>query len=226
MVPAWVQVGELNPANADPSLLWPEERDLVAKAVRSRRLEFAAGRLVAHRLLKGLRIRAAVGCKGDGCPDWPAGIVGSISHCATLAAVAIAREQDCAGLGIDVECYHAMSLGVIELISTAPERRWIASDRALQEERALRLFCAKEAVFKAISAWASRLAPQHIEIAPSAVDADGFIASVRVSSQSDTRLLRGRWRAAERHVAAVVVLGRGKAANDSGNDGGLSVHSR
>ncbi|RIL05745.1 MAG: hypothetical protein DCC71_09340, partial [Proteobacteria bacterium] len=36
-------------------------------------------------------------------PRWPAGVVGSISHCDTLCVVAVARASEVAGIGVDVE---------------------------------------------------------------------------------------------------------------------------
>ena len=59
LLPAEVLVAEMDPAGADPTLLYPEEQVQIANAVPARRCEYAAGRLLAHSLL--LRLAAPVG---------------------------------------------------------------------------------------------------------------------------------------------------------------------
>ena len=84
-------------AFADPPgiLLFPAEEVLVAKAVESRRHEFATARNCAHRALALLgEAPAPIVRRERGAPQWPAGIVGSITHCAGYRAAAVARARD------------------------------------------------------------------------------------------------------------------------------------
>ena len=84
--------------------LRPEERAGLGRAVEKRRREFAAGRACARRALARLEIADAVLPIGpDRLPAWPAGIVGSITHCAGYCGVAVARRGSILCLGLDAE---------------------------------------------------------------------------------------------------------------------------
>lgn len=77
---------------------------LVSRSVVKRRAEFLNGRIAARAALRrmGMPDRPiAVG--PDRAPVWPAGIVGSITHCASVAAAVTATREEAYGLGIDVE---------------------------------------------------------------------------------------------------------------------------
>lgn len=76
----------------------------LCKAVAKRKSEFLAGRYCASRALIYLTGKdCQVGINSDRSPDWPDGIVGSITHGAGKAAVVVARSCDYAGLGLDIE---------------------------------------------------------------------------------------------------------------------------
>ena len=51
-----------------------------------------------------------------GEPRWPAGVTGSITHCAGYRACAVARTTDLAGLGIDAEPDAGLPAGLIESV--------------------------------------------------------------------------------------------------------------
>ena len=83
----------------------PGERELVRCAVGKRRREFAAGRYCARNAMAALgQAIETLGRRPGGAPDWPPGVVGSISHddCFSAAAVAWVRDG-ITGLGIDLE---------------------------------------------------------------------------------------------------------------------------
>jgi 4'-phosphopantetheinyl transferase EntD len=72
--------------------------------VDRRRREFTAGRLSARAALRRLGVaEAPLLSNPDRTPRWPAGVVGSISHCRGFCAVVVARREHFAGLGLDVE---------------------------------------------------------------------------------------------------------------------------
>jgi 4'-phosphopantetheinyl transferase EntD len=132
--------------------LFPEEQALVARATAKRRQEFAAGRECARSALAALGVAATPILRGyRGAPQWPDGIVGSITHCAGYCAAAVARAEDLVTIGLDAEPNAALPGGVLELISQPAERARLrqlaAASPGTGWDRLL--FCAKEAVYKA-----------------------------------------------------------------------------
>lgn len=131
--------------------LYPEELEVVAAAVDKRRREFAAVRHCARGALTELGHPPVPLLPGErGAPRWPAGIVGSMTHCTGFAAAALARATDLASLGIDAEPHGVLPHGVLEAIGLPQEQALVR--RLDQEQPAVRwdrlLFCAKEAVYK------------------------------------------------------------------------------
>lgn len=176
LLPELVAVAEMDPREARLEDLDEAERACVAQAVAKRQQEFAAGRRLAHEL--GVPGPLLVGATRE--PLWPAGIVGSITHCETLAAVAIAR---CPGLlGIDVEPAGPLPEGLRELVLTDAERTFGPVE-------AMIVFSAKEAVYKAIHARVRRF----VDFSEVVVELDGrgcFRASVPFLPE---RSLSGRY---------------------------------
>jgi 4'-phosphopantetheinyl transferase EntD len=111
----------------EPGLvLFPVEEAVMYTAGPRRRAEFAAGRLCARAALARLGVPAAPILPGPaGQPRWPAGVTGSITHCAGYRACAVARTMDVAAIGIDAEPDAALPAGLIEMVATGPERAWI-----------------------------------------------------------------------------------------------------
>jgi enterobactin synthetase component D / holo-[acyl-carrier protein] synthase len=102
--------------------------------------------------LAGLGLPAAPVLTGRaGEPRWPAGVSGSITHCAGYRACAVARTADVAALGIDAEPDAELPAGLLESVADRAERTWIARQAAAGSavcwDRLL--FSAKEAVAKA-----------------------------------------------------------------------------
>jgi 4'-phosphopantetheinyl transferase EntD len=76
----------------------------IQNAVVKRKSEFIAGRYCAHRSLTSWNIPDGIISIGEGrSPVWPAGIVGSISHCHACAVAVTARADDLFAIGLDVE---------------------------------------------------------------------------------------------------------------------------
>ena len=132
--------------------LFPEEEALVARATEKRRREFTAGRGCARAALAALDVTPAPILRGyRGAPQWPDGIVGSITHCTGYVAAAVARTQDLVTIGLDAEPNAALPGGVLELISLPAERARLRELAAAWPGTGWDrlLFCAKEAVYKA-----------------------------------------------------------------------------
>lgn len=149
LVPPGVATVELR--DDPPGELFPEEEALVARAVEKRRLEFRSGRLCARRALRALGHEAGpLGVGPRGAPRWPAGFVGSITHCAGYRAAACARSDDLASIGIDAEPNEPLPgdlLPAIALDDEAAALARLSADGKVAWDRLL--FSAKEAVYKA-----------------------------------------------------------------------------
>ncbi|MGV1008348.1 MAG: 4'-phosphopantetheinyl transferase family protein [Dermatophilaceae bacterium] len=136
---------------SDALQAYPEEAASVARAVPSRRAEFAAGRACARRALAHLGYPPAPILRGPrGEPGWPPGVVGSITHTSGYAAAAVAAAEVLGGLGIDAEPNAALPEGVLQTIASPAEQEHLARlaglDEAICWDRLL--FCAKESLFK------------------------------------------------------------------------------
>ena len=118
------------PPGAAPGL-FPAEQAALRTAGPRRRAEFAAGRSCARAALATLGVAAGPILPGPaGQPLWPAGVTGSITHCAGYQACAVARTTDVAAIGIDAEPDAALPAGLIETVATGPERVWISRHAA------------------------------------------------------------------------------------------------
>jgi len=147
IVPNGTGVAEA-PIGDHEAALFPAEAAQIATAVPSRRREFATGRMLARRALRAIGgPEIALPSGTDRAPLWPDGFVGSITHTASRAAATVARREDFAGIGIDIEITSRISWRVMPRITTETER--CALDIAADRQFLLALiFSAKEAWFK------------------------------------------------------------------------------
>jgi len=133
------------------SLHPPERALLTGREVEKRRKEFALGRACASAALAllGAPSVSPVLRAENGSPLWPAGYVGSITHCDGLAAAAVAEATELQSIGIDVEPAVPLPGDLLFSISSAFERRGLAGLRGTHPSPGRLLFSAKEAVYKA-----------------------------------------------------------------------------
>ncbi len=193
--------------------LFPEEEAIIRRAVPRRRLEFTAGRACARAALAQLGEPPVPILRGPrNEPRWPAGIAGSITHCAGYRAAAAARTAGVATLGLDAEPDEALPHGVLDVISLAQERAQIAVLAAARPDAACwdrLLFCAKESVYKAWFPLAQEwLGFDDAEIV---IDAGGtFTARLLVPgpliSGSPLTSLGGRWLAARGLLVTAIAV--------------------
>lgn len=135
-----------------PVTLFPEEAALLSRAVDKRCREFTTVRGCARAALARLGVAPApILPRAGGAPGWPAGVVGSMTHCDGYRSAAVARVGDVWTIGIDAEPNGPLPAGVLEAISCEEERAWIddllAAEPAVHWDRLL--FSAKESVYKA-----------------------------------------------------------------------------
>ncbi|WP_241534957.1 4'-phosphopantetheinyl transferase family protein [Clavibacter michiganensis] len=135
-------------------ILTDDEREAVTRALPGRRAEFGTGRVLARRALAGLGIRAgSIPVARSGAPVWPAGAVGSITHCVGLRACAVGRRDAHAGIGIDATPARPLPGGVLARVADLGSGPVVAGLDALRADGVEApdsvLFAAAEAVAKA-----------------------------------------------------------------------------
>lgn len=151
LLPHYVACAEAREDRLDVEL-FPSERPPVANAVDRRRREFMTGRACARTALRRLGApEVAVPSGSDGEPLWPAGIVGSITHCDGYRACAVARSHAALTVGIDAEPNAPLPDGVLEEVVHGRELDLVRRPPATGDGVAVPrlLFSAKEAVYKA-----------------------------------------------------------------------------
>jgi 4'-phosphopantetheinyl transferase EntD len=135
--------------------LFRSERMSLGRAVEKRRRDFITGRACARLALERLGVPVVAISSGEhGEPLWPAGVVGSITHCAGYRACAAARAEVITSLGIDAEPNVPLPEGVLEQVAFGRERERVAQRSPVQHsadqvDLPRLLFSAKEAVYKA-----------------------------------------------------------------------------
>lgn len=141
-------------AFSDPPgvILFPEEEAVIAGAVDKRRREFTTARACARAALARLGLPPAPILPGPrGAPQWPDGVVGSMTHCAGYRACMVARDREFLTIGLDAEPHGKLPDGVLEMISSDEERKHLTTLAAAVPgtywDRIL--FSAKESVYKA-----------------------------------------------------------------------------
>jgi 4'-phosphopantetheinyl transferase EntD len=197
-------------------VLFREEEQVIAHAVASRRRDFAAVRSCARACLERLGYLPAPILPGvGGAPTWPAGIRGSMTHCAGYAAAAVGPHPPISAMGIDAEPDAPLPDGVLGLIATAAEHDHLAAAQRECEgphwDRLL--FSAKEAVYKAwfplVGEWLDHHDAEisfdpHNRTFTALRSRDDLILNGRPTHQ-----LHGRWIQKQGILATAMVLGSG-----------------
>jgi 4'-phosphopantetheinyl transferase EntD len=147
------QIAAVESFGDDPAAeLFPQEDVFIARAVESRRREFATARACARAALARLGRSAVAVLPGPGgAPQWPEGVTGSITHCVGYRAAAVALTTDIASLGVDAEPNEALpDHGMLELIAIDNERIRLGELATEMPDICWDrlLFSAKESVYK------------------------------------------------------------------------------
>ena len=194
--------------------LFPEEEQIIARAVAVRRREYATVRSCARSCLDRLGYPPVPILPGvGGAPTWPAGVQGSMTHCAGYAAAAVGPGPQISAIGIDAEPDVPLPDGVLDLIATAAERdRLVVAELEPGSPNWDRLlFSAKEAVYKAwfplVGEWLDHqqaeiiFGPENGAFA-ALLSRDGLIVNGH-----HVRRLHGRWIRDRGILLTAVVLG-------------------
>lgn len=128
---------------------FPAEFDALGDAAPRRRRDFARARICAHAAVAALGHRPApilMGFQRE--PRWPAGLVGSITHCDGYRAAVVAEGAEVLAVGLDAEPDRPLPPEVGRLAFTDADRA--ASGRLPPYRNWDRVaFSARESVFKA-----------------------------------------------------------------------------
>lgn len=132
--------------------LFPAEAALVATAVPKRRREFTTVRYCARQALTRLGLPPVPLLPGElGAPQWPEGVVGSMTHCPGYRAAAVAGATRLHALGIDAEPDEPLPAEVSGLVLRPEEAAMTDELRrtgpAVHWDRLV--FSVKESVYKA-----------------------------------------------------------------------------
>ena len=128
----------------------------IVRSVQKRQAEYLAGRYLAAGIFAGMFPQGSevpqVAIGNHRNPLWPAGIVGSISHCGEEAVCVLARDTEYQSLGVDLENW--MTPSVCAEISPSvlvDDEAALLIRRGMSREQAVTLiFSAKESLFKAL----------------------------------------------------------------------------
>lgn len=138
-------------SDAAIATLSANEAAVLTKAVDTRRREFATARALAREGLErffGVRGFDLLNAK-DRSPIWPTGIEGSISHSKSRAWVALV-DSEFGTIGIDGEERDELKRNLWHLTLLDEEVAYLETlDASIRGRRALALFSAKEALYKA-----------------------------------------------------------------------------
>lgn len=211
LLTACVEVSERRD-DRDPEALHPQEREYLARAVPKRRAEFVTTRRCVREALSRLGLERPPMIPGaEGAPEWPRGVVGSITHCDGYRAAVVARASEVCAVGVDAEPAAVLPPGVLDIVAQGQEverlRRLWAKDPGVPWDRLL--FSAKEAVYKVwfplSRTW---LGFEDVDVT---LDAAGqFTATLTrplsPPGRGPLREVKGRWTTDGRHVLSAVTL--------------------
>lgn len=200
----------------EDAVLMPGEEAVIARAVDKRRLEYITTRHLARNALARLGFPpVAIGTGGNREPLWPAGVVGSMTHCQGYRAAAVAQaggagSEAVTGIGIDAEPHGPLPDGVYDTIARPDEMPVMA---ALATQRPdvhwdRLMFSAKESVYKAWFPVARRwlgFGEASVEFVPGDGMSGTFSARILQSGAPISRM-DGRWTIASGLVLTAITL--------------------
>jgi 4'-phosphopantetheinyl transferase EntD len=168
------------------------EEDALGAAVSPKRLlDFRLGRAAGRKVLEeiGFPLVTPILRGEHREPVWPLGVVGSIAHGSGYGIAAAAWQQDVPAIGIDIQKVEERYTDeLVARFADPDEFEWVRSSPERRTERAVKLFSAKESVFKALyplgKVW---FAFDVAHLVPTG-DENGFKAAVRLPALSSTEI--------------------------------------
>lgn len=134
--------------------LHPLEAEALGEAVSDKRkVDFRLGRAAARQALResGFPVISPILRGEHREPLWPVGITGSIAHSTDYGIAATAWQHHVPAIGVDIQRIEERYTDeLIARFADPDEFEWVRSDPGMRTERAVKLFSAKESVFKAL----------------------------------------------------------------------------
>lgn len=128
-----------------------EEEELSHFVSKARRAEFLAGRIIAKKAIAELGLMPSEILRSEsGCPVWPEGIAGSISHKRGICGAFVSVNTSNISLGFDIETVESLQESIWTTYSSVEEMNQASCSIANESVLANTLFSAKEACFKAL----------------------------------------------------------------------------
>jgi 4'-phosphopantetheinyl transferase EntD len=225
ILPAGVAVAARRDDPPDASPLG-REAEIVAGSVEKRRREFGTARACARDALGRLGVPPREILSGPrGEPLWPAGVVGSITHCEGYRGCAVGRRSEFAAIGIDAEVDAALPHGLLGDIALPEEQRALAAlareDPGPSWDRLL--FSIKESVYKAWFPLAGRWlgfedALVAIDRRRGSFEARLLVPGPRLEGR-EQKAFEGRWLARDGFLLAAIALAAPASGSRLAGDG-------
>nr|WP_246849426.1 4'-phosphopantetheinyl transferase superfamily protein [Rubellimicrobium arenae] len=175
------------------------EASAISRAVRRRQEEFVAGRTAARQAMADLGLLPrSLPRRPDGPPAWPEGVTGSITHAGGQVLAAVGRlGPGLRAIGLDLEEDVSLPGDLVHEVCRPDE----------DQSRAIRIFSAKEAVYKAqymLSRQPLEFADLRLEIAMTGEFSAEFMRPA--PGFSSGQRLAGRQMAIGRFVLSAVIV--------------------
>ena len=180
--------------------LFVGEMTVVGQAAAKRQAEFRAGRTCARTALSTFLAECPpIPQDADGCPIWPSGWVGTISHTSDVCVAVVANRCRYLGIGVDVETATPLPAGVSKYICGAKETE--RADICLPllppgVAYGKLLFVIKEAVYKAYFPLARHFLDfmdLDVSVAPRTARFRATIVETSSPAVAGRRAIYGRW---------------------------------
>lgn len=190
--------------------LLPDEAEAVRQAGSRRRREFAAGRTCARIALEKIgHTHYPIRCRPDRVPEWPSGVVGSITHSADYCAAAIGVRPCILSLGIDAEENTPLTIEETNAVCSAQELERAAQVPLPDCASAGKLiFSAKESFYKCYYPVVGQFL-EFSDVTVTITDDSTFVAGLNTDSVPNLlgrRHCEGRFLVTRQHILTSVVL--------------------
>ncbi len=180
----------------------------IAAATRKRQAEYFAGRWLADRALNAFGIdRFTLLADAKRCPQWPEGLLGSISHGDDKALCVTASRQHYRAVGVDIQrrISAAAAAKLQQRILSPSEIQLLASSGLRHGDAVALCFSAKESIYKALYPIVQRYfgyraaeliaidpsrSQLHFAISPELADLPGCPSEVKLLYEQVGELLR------------------------------------
>lgn len=212
-IPDWAGIALVQAASGAGLGDVPELVDLPERVSSRRRVSFIAGRMAARSALMAANLPIApIRIGPSGQPKWPAEVVGSISHSRGAAIALVAPAPMTQGVGVDIETLRPVP-EITGLVASPEEVEWIRQSDS-PDTTLLRLFAAKECIFKAFFPRVNRwFGFETASLRPTETGFEGRLLEQLDDEYPPERTFHIGSKTAEGHLLTWLILPSGPAVN-------------